>query len=380
MLQRLSFWNEAAYSDIVETIYAAPFTSNGWVAVLDTMRELFGLSFASSVRRSVDRQNVEGVASGVTDDDYQGYMRTYFQGSLFGRDPRAGYAGKIDPARTMIPHAIFQSTEMYQEYWRPRDLSDALHVGVSLDMRENYHYLSLVRPPNAEPHQAADIALIRPLLPHLKRASELEQKLRQAAFLATTGLSALDFVDHAVLLLDATGALAHANAAAERLLAAEDGLRVEQGALCAANAGLTARLQKLLSDAGRPAGAGAKAGAIRLPSRIAAPALTLLAVPFLREAHWTLPNAPRILVCISNPAQHSLPAPELIKGLFGLTDREAWLAAELLAGQKLTQIAASSGRSVNTLRTQMANLLAKTNVSRQSELMRLLASLPRLPG
>jgi DNA-binding CsgD family transcriptional regulator len=378
MLQRLSSWNEADYSRTVEAIYAAPMVQSGWALLLEQFRCIFGLSFASSVRRSADRQHVEGIAAGVPDDDYQDYMRTYFQGSLFGRDPGAARTGLLAPARTMIPHQVFQRTEMYQDYWRPRDMSDALHVGVRLDERQNYHYLSLVRSPHAGPHQDADMALIRPLLPHLRRASELEQRLRQAEFLAATGMRALDLIDNAVLLLDISATLVHANAAAEALLSGDYGLQVKDGQLQAATGMHTARLHKLLAEAARPIGEGAKAGAMRLPNATGGPGLTLLAVPFCRDMHWSLPSLQQILLCVSNPAANLMPAPLLIRDLFGLTEREAWLAAELLSGRTLAQIASGSGRSLNTLRTQMSNVLAKTNVSRQAELMRLFASLPRV--
>jgi DNA-binding CsgD family transcriptional regulator len=340
MLQRLSSWNEADYSRTVEAIYAAPMVQSGWALLLEQFRCIFGLSFASSVRRSADRQHVEGIAAGVPDDDYQDYMRTYFQGSLFGRDPGA--------------------------------------ARVRLDERQNYHYLSLVRSPHAGPHQDADMALIRPLLPHLRRASELEQRLRQAEFLAATGMRALDLIDNAVLLLDISATLVHANAAAEALLSGDYGLQVKDGQLQAATGMHTARLHKLLAEAARPIGEGAKAGAMRLPNATGGPGLTLLAVPFCRDMHWSLPSLQQILLCVSNPAANLMPAPLLIRDLFGLTEREAWLAAELLSGRTLAQIASGSGRSLNTLRTQMSNVLAKTNVSRQAELMRLFASLPRV--
>ena len=62
--------------------------------------------------------------------------------------------------------------------------------------------------------------------------------------------------------------------------------------------------------------------------------------------------------------------------LFGLTQAESSLAADLLSGLDLREIAERRGRSVNTVRTHLASLMAKTDVNRQSELVRLLASLP----
>jgi len=68
----------------------------------------------------------------------------------------------------------------------------------------------------------------------------------------------------------------------------------------------------------------------------------------------------------------------LLAELFGLTSAEAALAADLLAGDELREIAARRGRGINTVRTHLSGLMAKTNVNRQSELIRLIGGLPRL--
>jgi DNA-binding CsgD family transcriptional regulator len=101
-------------------------------------------------------------------------------------------------------------------------------------------------------------------------------------------------------------------------------------------------------------------------------------MPFRQEAHWSLRGRPAILVSVTEPdAAGPLPG-RLMAELFGLTGSEAALATDLLKGLELREIAAQRGRSINTVRTHLAGLMAKTDVNRQSDLMRLLASLPRL--
>src|SRR5208282_1957214 len=91
-------------------------------------------------------------------------------------------------------------------------------------------------------------------------------------------------------------------------------------------------------------------------------ALALLAMPFRQEAHWSLARRPAILVCVTDPdAVAALPGRQMAE-LFGLTGTEAALAADLLAGQGLREIAERRGRSINTVRTHLARLMAKTNV------------------
>lgn len=54
------------------------------------------------------------------------------------------------------------------------------------------------------------------------------------------------------------------------------------------------------------------------------------------------------------------------------------LADALLAGEDLAAIAHRTHRSVNNLRSHRARLMAKTGVSRQRELVRLLLTAPAL--
>ena len=83
------------------------------------------------------------------------------------------------------------------------------------------------------------------------------------------------------------------------------------------------------------------------------------------------------MVCITDPDRHLSVPGRYLSELFGLTQAEAALAEALLAGQELRDIAEQQGRSINTMRTHLARLMAKTEVNRQSELLRLLGTIPR---
>jgi DNA-binding NarL/FixJ family response regulator len=69
--------------------------------------------------------------------------------------------------------------------------------------------------------------------------------------------------------------------------------------------------------------------------------------------------------------------PAILTGAFDLTPSEAMLAADLLCGLTVVQVATKRGRSVATVRTHLASVLAKTDTTGQSDLVRLLSRLPR---
>jgi hypothetical protein len=53
------------------------------MAVLEHLRDRFGLSFAASVTSNADRTKVEGIAAGVDGDDCQALLATFYRGSGF---------------------------------------------------------------------------------------------------------------------------------------------------------------------------------------------------------------------------------------------------------------------------------------------------------
>jgi DNA-binding CsgD family transcriptional regulator len=284
----------------------------------------------------------------------------------------------------LVPHEIFHRSEMYQEYWKPRDQQDALRVTISVDEAGVNHQLGLVRPKSGSLFDATDIAQVHVLMPHLQRAVALRQRLDHVDMLGAAALKALDTVHHAILLLDQDRRPMHANAAGDTLLCKADGLGTSglgasRGVLVAGTPAWTNRLHEALGRAAGTLGTPARASALRLPRPAAGGTLAVLVMPFHHEAPWSLSRRPAVLVCVTDPGAISAPPARQIAELFGLTGAEAALAADLLAGRSVREIAERRGRSVNTVRTQLALLMAKTEVNRQSELMRLLASLPQLP-
>jgi DNA-binding CsgD family transcriptional regulator len=83
---------------------------------------------------------------------------------------------------------------------------------------------------------------------------------------------------------------------------------------------------------------------------------------------------------VADPSARANPQRALLVEAFELTPAEADLAIDLLAGLSVREIAVASERSIATVRTHLASLLAKTGTARQSELVRLLMRLPRTPN
>src|SRR5439155_11361750 len=78
------------------------------------------------------------------------------------------------------------------------------------------------------------------------------------------------------------------------------------------------------------------------------------------------------MIVVVDPERHS-PSENDLAEFFGLSPAEARLAAALLTGKTLSDIAANSGIRITTLRTQLGSILRKVGAERQSDLIRILS-------
>ena len=89
-----------------------------------------------------------------------------------------------------------------------------------------------------------------------------------------------------------------------------------------------------------------------------------------------------VLVLIVDPRTKLRIDPRQTAELLGLTPAEGMVVARLAEGMSIRQIVDASGRTENTVRSQVKQALAKTGCSRQAELVRLalLAQRPLAAG
>jgi DNA-binding CsgD family transcriptional regulator len=180
---------------------------------------------------------------------------------------------------------------------------------------------------------------------------------------------ALDMLDHALVIVDETGAVHYRNRLANALLkSALSPLSVAAGLLGARGR----ELQAALMDAIRLACLQRRSSALAASQGNRAP-LRLLVVPMDSTG-----GAREAAVWILAPQAARLPHPRILGVLFGLSRAEARLALRLLAGQTPQECAREAGVGVATVRSQLHSMFAKTGARRQAELVALLARVPVL--
>ena len=209
----------------------------------------------------------------------------------------------------------------------------------------------------------SELAAAAALVPHMKRAFGLYLRLVHAererdAFRAIPGL-----LGHGAVMVDCDGGILARSAAASAVLERGDGLSIASGRIVAAGAAGNAALH----DAIRSASAGALPRAVRIDRPGGGLPLAVVAMPG-SGAHAAL--KPDTLLLLLDPDR--VPAADRgeLAMLLGLTPAEAGLAMLLGQGLSLGDAAATLGVRMTTVRAQLRAIFAKTGVTRQSELVR----------
>jgi len=372
--------NEDGYQHLLSAIYDLAMVPTDWPIVLRLLAEGLNCSYAASGSTTPDRDTPRSLgAVGITADDHCEFLRTWHKRNVFGTRQPAREAGAIVLSQTILPKAELLRSDMYRHYLAPRGIEEVVRLDIFSDPYRSQS-ISLGRPWASGEFTADEIAFVRALMPHLQRVATLHAHVEGAMALARTATEALDATQANVLLLDAEGQVVYASAEADRLLRKADGLTAGRDGLRAATPALSSRLRTVLARATGSSGTPGVSGALRLRRPTGKPDLVLIAIPARGRALGTEIGRASVILQIMDPLSSIVPDSAILNEAFDLTPSEAALATDLLCGLSVGEVAVKQGRSIATVRTHLASILAKTGTTRQSGLVRLLSRLPARHG
>jgi DNA-binding CsgD family transcriptional regulator len=143
--------------------------------------------------------------------------------------------GEIASVYSEITPDEFQSSRIYQEWAKPQGIVDALQT----TLEKTPLAMAVLAFSRSEKQGVVDRALCERLLllaPHFRRAVLIGKVIDLARIEAAAFSDTIDGLAAAVFLVDESGHLLHANTGGDAMLAAGDLLRVADGALAVANA------------------------------------------------------------------------------------------------------------------------------------------------
>jgi DNA-binding CsgD family transcriptional regulator len=273
----------------------------------------------------------------------------------------------------VLPDDELIASDYYQHYLEPIDLFRILGVD-TIEPGGMSARLRFSRRRNEKRFSDADRQLLALIAPHLQRATQFYAKLSRTTSERDVYAGAVDQLSVATIILDEQGKLLNTNSLARVLLDQHDGLHLDKQRLHIDGRDINKELQYALStiiDA-QLRGETSVVRALRIPRSGNRADLGLVIRP-VPASQWSEgQSSPCAALFISDPELHTNASRQILGKLFGLTPAEASLAILLARGLSLAESSQSLNISQHTARAQLKSIFARTGVSRQAELVRLI--------
>jgi DNA-binding CsgD family transcriptional regulator len=273
---------------------------------------------------------------------------------------QASFEERLMPTKQWVDSAIYN--EFLVPYDSPWFLAFALHSTPTKVVNFSINSTRIRGPFNER-----DARRVQPLIPHIKRALEIKDRLDFAQVQLSTLSRSLDSLSFGVLVLDKTGRILEASAIARDLLACQSGLGLNtDGTLW-----LREPAGKQLSEwihTGIPPTESAD-GLLHARRENARPlSVTVTRLPDPGES-WFGTSHPRWMLLLFDPDRELPASTELIARDLALSAREAEIATLLATGYDVRVIARRCNISTHTVRTHLKAIFAKTGSRSQTELI-----------
>jgi len=326
-----------------------------------------------------DRENgvvVDCIVAGTLTPDFVTLYRTRW-GAV---DPRRRFLERAHAESIFVSHydrtdAMLEDGGFERAFLAEQGIGHSLGANLTSIGRE-YRQIFVERAAGRPPFSAAEVIEFRRLVHHMANAERLARAIDERALDWELPQRILDNMSVA-LVADQTGQVRFANAAAEEILAENDGLSRRDNRLQAARSFETNNLLAALRDVAVTGRTDKREGGGAM--LIARPSgklpYAVVVMPLTATVGGEV-KATRALVFMSDLAHRNNELAPRLSQLFGLSKAEARVAAGIAEGRRLTEIAQEFDVRMPTVRTQLRAVLKKVGASRQADLVRIVLALP----
>jgi len=373
------------FDRLVQAIYRGAVEQPPWHSTLPALREAIDAEVVSLVLRPPSADDRGFILNCVRPDrehsgensvlaDPGDWEVTAYREQFFSLDPFINLPlDRIISLDDLLSDADLIASDYYQHYLEPIGLFRIL--GVDTGQPENLlARLRFSRRRDEPPFSARDREVLALVTPHLHLAIEIYARLNQMTSERDIYAGAVDQLSVATIILDEKGRLLNTNALASALLKEGDGLSLRGKQLRIESRSTDRELQSALSSVIRAQQAGETSvvKALRVPRPGGRPPLGLVVRPVPLSEWAEGQTGPCAAVFVSDPEQHDSASQQTLGELFGLTPAEANVAILLARGLSLAEVSQVQNISPHTARAQLKSIFAKTGVSRQAELVRMI--------
>jgi DNA-binding CsgD family transcriptional regulator/PAS domain-containing protein len=372
----------AEYDQLLGLIYQGPLEEQPWLGALPLMRELFDAQVASLVLRPPSRDDPGLVLNSVRPDSENGdqgladpddWELTAYREEFFSLDPFVNLpSDQVIALEDILPDPELERSDYYLQYLEPIGLFQILGVDTS-EPGGMVARLRFSRRRSEPRFSDRERQFLGRITPHLNRAIQIYATLNRTTTERDVYAGAVSQLAVATIILDEQSRVLNANPVAQALLDQNDGLNTRDQKLRIDGREADRALQEALQGIIRAQqqGEASVARALRVPRSGTQADLGLVVRP-VPASEWSQgQSSPCVAVFISDPDSHEPASQQTLSELFGLTPAESNLTVLLARGLSLAEVSEVQNISQHTARAQLKSIFAKTGVSRQAELVRL---------
>lgn len=375
------------YDALIYALYQGISEETPWQSFLPLLRDLLDARVVSLVLRppaAGDKGVIlnclrpeEGDSQDVRMQllaDPNDWQSQAYQEQFFALDPFINLAeGQITSLAELMPGDALVKSEFYQQYLKPIGVHHILAADTTA-ADGSLARLRVSRGAEENSFGEREKQLCQRVIPHLRQAIFLHASRNRIESERELFAGAMDKLSVGTILLDQNLQFLHGNQLANDLLEQKDGISVIERKLHLHQQDESQQLYQLLqeikeSQLQHQTGI-VKAFRIRRPSGRPDLALVIRPVP---ASEWSEgQNNPAIALFLSDPEQQFSTSQQTLVELFNFTKAEAALALLLTRGLTLAEASSQLNISQHTARAQLKAIFAKSGVTRQAELIRLI--------
>ena len=382
--------NRPTREDVILALYDAPLSQDGWHRATELLSAY--LEAKSGATQGIDFDQGTGEVwglAGISAADLAKADPNWVQ-----HDPYIPLAkhltanNSVGVASRHMEIETFENSLALRELFPSidRQMNDVVTTGV-IEGNNVLGAMMLYTEHRGEYHSDQVISEMESLAPHIRKAILLTGRFSQFREINSLQNQLLDGLTYGMVVIDRDGGIALKNSIADDMLRDGNQIHSKNNSISAFWQADDAQLQTAIRNARiRTHDDGDQvvpfASYMKLRSQCLSRELSVVVSPISdteRYFHLSepLPGA-KVLVCFSDREPIFDARAKTFSKVHGLTAQETSVLVQLVNGQTARKIADGSGRSVETIRSQIKAIMQKSDTVSQLELFRLVMSSPVL--
>ena len=308
-----------------------------------------------------------------------------WEGIEVGTDPRMAYSATL-PSGYVFHDLQFTTDQeidrspFYQEFLGAFDLRYGLGTNLEAQSASSQTLLSINNSETQGFFSEEQMQAFSLIVPHAQRALAMRRRLQNNESLNQSLMALLETNRSGIALLDGTGNVIEMNGELERIIKERDGLNVSRRRIWLDDRSMQNRFDKYVSSPLKRFGIDSVPITDAIIGRPSGKRPYVVNVVPVRVSDPTLVGTAALVLSVVDPAVGTNLSLDLMQQYFHLTLAEAKVAIAIGNGVSAEEIATQNGVTIQTVRSQIKSVFAKTRTHRQNELASLLGRLPHTPS